>query len=184
MWLGELAAPTRCTVSWTDWKMNSRGSWEGISNASPAALALVPMTRSARQIFLWGCSGCSFPHDSVHFVRQLPRPKPRAASTQHSAQPKTQCSCQVERLIIDLKRKPWWLLYTYTSGEGRSLALLTRRRQTTSLPCLTGAGSWGFLDPQQGRWTGYHALWSHTLSPCRPRRCLPFVSNPLLTSSS
>jgi len=37
--------------------------------------------------------------------------------------------------------------------------------QTTTLLCLTGALSWGFLNPQQEHWTGYHALWSQTLSP-------------------
>lgn len=130
------------------------------------ALVVVYMTYFVRQIFLWGCS---FPHDSVHFVRQLPFQNPEhpipSASTQRNIQPKTQGSCQVERLIIDLKRKPWWLLYTYTSGEGRSLVLRTWHCLTTSPQCLTGAGSLDFLHPQQGHWTGYHALWSHTLSP-------------------
>lgn len=65
--------------------------------------------------------------------------------------------------------------------RGVPLVLRVWHSQTTSLWCLTGAGSWGFLDPQQGHWTGYHALWSHTLWP---GRCLPFVSNPLLTSTS
>lgn len=138
------------------------------------ALVVVYMSYFVRQIFLWGCS---FPHDSVHFVRQLPFQNPKhpisSASTQRNIQAKTQCFCQVERLIIDLKRKPWWLLYTYTSGEGRSLVLRAWHRQTTSLRCMTGAGSWGFLDPQQGHWTGYHALWSCTLSPAdREDACL------------
>lgn len=149
------------------------------------ALVVVYMSYFVRQIFLWGCS---FPHDSVHFVRQLPFQNPKhpisSASTQRNLQAKTQCFCQVERLIIDLKRKPWWLLYMYTSGEGRSLVLQAWHRQTTSPRCLTGAGSWGLLDPQRGHWTGYHALWSHTLSPADQEDACLFVSNPLLTSTS
>lgn len=129
-------------------------------------LVVVYMSYFVRQIFLWGCS---FSRDLVHFVRQLPFQNPKhpisSASTQRNIQAKIQCFCQVEWLIIDLKRKPWWLLYTYTSGEGRSLVLQVWHCQTTSLGCLTGARSWGFLDLHQGHWTGYHALWSHTLSP-------------------
>lgn len=166
--------------------MNSRGSWEGISNASPAASSccvyelLCKTDFSLRMLISsWLSSLCE----------AITLPKPQAPNrfsfntTQHTGK-KTQCFCQVERLIIDLKRKPRWLLYTYTSGEGRSLALRIWHSQTTSLWCLTGAGSWGFLDPQQGHWTGYHALWSHTLSPADREDCLPFVSNPLLTSTS
>lgn len=149
------------------------------------ALVVVYMSYFVRQIFLWGCS---FPHDSVHFVRQLPFQNPKhpvsSASTQCNIQPKTQYFCQAERLIIDLKQKPWWLLYMYTSGEGRSLVLQVWHRQTTSLWCLTGARSWGFRDPQRGHWTGYHALWSHTLSPAdREDACL-LSQTPLLTSTS
>lgn len=130
-----------------------------------------------RQIPLWGCS---FPRDLVHFVRQLPSQNPKhpisSASTQlniqggkthtHAhARAHPRSLCQLEWLIIDVKPKPWWLLHMYTSGEGRSLVLRMWHCQTTSPGCLTGAGSWNFLDLHQGHWTGYHALWSHTLSP-------------------
>lgn len=128
--------------------------------------AHVVMTYSLRHIFLWGYL---FPHDLIHFVRQLPFQNPKhpisSASTQDNIQTKAQSFCQVEWLIIDLKWKPRRLLYMHTSGEGRSLMLRMWHCQTTSLGRLTGASSWDFLDLHQGQWTGYHALWSHTLSP-------------------
>lgn len=132
------------------------------------ALVVVYMCYFVRQIFLWGFS---FPHDSVHFVRQLPFRNPKrtvsSASTQRDVQAKkknnTQCFCDVERLIIDLKQKPWWLLHSCTSGKGRVIVWVWHR-QTNSPRCLTGAGSRGLLDLQRGHWTGYHALWSHSLS--------------------
>lgn len=42
----------------------------------------------------------------------------------------------------------------------------------------------GVCEFHQGHWTGYHTLWSHTLSPAdRDDTCF-FVSKPLLTSTS
>lgn len=158
--------------------MNSRGSWEGISNASPAESAccvyelLCKTDFSLRMLISsWLSSLCEA------ITLSNPKHPISSALTQHSIQPKTQCCCQAERLIIDLKRKPWWLLYMYTSGERRSFVVQVWHCQTTSPRCLTGAGSWGFLDPQQGHWTGYHALWSQTLSPAdREDVCLLSVT--------
>lgn len=153
--------------------MNSRGSWEGISNASPAGSAccvygLLCKTDSSLRMLI------SSRLSSLCEAITLPKPQaPNFFSfntTQHSrggkhthAHPRR--LCQLEWLIIDVKPKPWWLLHMYTSGEGRSLVLPMWHCQTTSPGCLTGAGSWNFLDLHQGHWTGYHALWSHTLSP-------------------
>lgn len=112
-------------------------------------------------------------------MRQLPFQNPKhqvsSASTQCGVQTKSQYFCQVERLIIDLKETPWWSLYTFTSGEGRSLVLQVWHCQTTSLQCMTGARSLGFSRSAAcalGRIS--RPLIPDTV-PCRLGRRLPFL---------
>lgn len=107
---------------------------------------------------------------------------------QHNIQATTHCLSRLDRMIIDPERKQWWLLYTCTSGEGRSLVLWeceTVKPAPLGVWQVQGFGFFFFL------------LWisSGTLDrisrpmipravPCWPGWRLPFVSKPLLTSTS
>lgn len=154
--------------------MNSRGSWEGISNASPAGSSccvyelLCKTDFSLRMLISsWLSSLCE----------AITLPKPQAPNlfsfntTLHTG-----------KNTASVRLNDWLQIWngshddycTRTPQErGVPLALRAWHRQTTSPRCLTGAGSRSFLDPQRGHWTGYHALWSHTLSPAdRKDACL------------
>lgn len=112
-------------------------------------------------------------------------PSTQSLQLQHNSRYRQKhCFRQDERLIIDLKQKPWWLLYTCASGEGRSSCVTSVTPSNHLHAVADRCRELGFLDSQRGHWTGYHALWSHVLSPAGPERRLPFVSYPLLTSTS
>lgn len=104
-------------------------------------------------------------------------------------QTKTQRFCRVDWLIIDPKRKPWWLLYMRASGVRPSSLCCRSMTLSYRLPwvsdrCKGLSFFFFFCEFHQGHWTGYCALWSNRAVPCWPRWHLLFVSAPLLTSTS
>lgn len=178
--------------------MNSRGSWEGISNASAAGSAcrvygLLCKTDSSLRMLISSrlsslCEAITLAKPQApNFFSFNTTPHSRRGGKHTQARhthPHPPSLCQLEWLIIDVKAKPWWLLHMYTSGEGRSLALPMWHCQTTSPGCLTGVGSWNFPDLHQGPLDRIaRPLIPHTV-PCRLGRRLPFVSETLLTSTS
>lgn len=107
-------------------------------------------------------------------------------------QTKTQRFCRVDRLIIDPKRKPWWLLYMRASGVRPSSLCCRSMTLSYRLPWVSDRCKglsffffcFFFCEFHQGHWTGYCALWSNRAVPCWPGWHLLFVSAPLLTSTS
>lgn len=154
--------------------MNSRGSWEGISNASPAGSSCCVYELLCKTDFYlrmlissWLSSLCE----------AITLPKPQAPdlfsfrTTQHTGKN----TVLLSGWTTDYRsvREAMMITVHVHLRRGAFPVLRVWHSQTTSLRCLTGAGSLGFLDPQRGHWTGYHALWSHTLSPAdREDACL------------
>lgn len=144
--------------------MNSRGVWKGVGNALPAY----------RSWFAYELQIIFFPPRTIISSRfssasaalsgsELQITQFLHASAQYNIQTKTQHFCRIDRLIIDSKRKPWWLLYMRVSGvRAFSCVVGAWHCQTRSLGCLTGARVWGFFCV----WIlSETLLWSHALSP-------------------
>lgn len=116
----------------------------------------------------------------------LPKPKHIASSAS------TQCNRSTNTVLLS----DWTTDYTFgmesvmitihvhLRRERRSLMLQVWQSETTTLLRLTGAVSWCFLDPQQGYWTGYHALWFQTLSPADSEDVCLLSQAWLVTSTS
>lgn len=144
--------------------MNSRCGWEGISSALPGCCSWFA---NELQIFP---QGCSFHPGLVRLVRQLP--------VQNSKYPISSCfnttqhknAVRLWRWEADYRFVKEAMMITVHAHLGRrafSSVAGAWHCQTSSLGCLTGARLWRvfFCEFHQGQWTGYHALWSHALSP-------------------
>lgn len=138
------------------------------------------MSYFVRQIFLWGCS---FPHDSVHFVRQLPFQNPNLFgfnTTKHTSKN----TVLLAGWTTDYRSETAAMMITVHLRR-RAFSSVTRVTLSNHLPAVSDrCRESGFFDPQRGHWTGYHALWSHTLSPADHKDAFLFICNPPLTSTS
>lgn len=147
-------------------------------------LVVVYMSYFVRQIFLWGCS---FPHDLVHFVRQLPFQNPKhpisSASTQRNTQAKT---AFLSGWMTDYRSETEAMMITVHVHLRRgAFSCVTSVTLSNHLPWVPDrCKELGFSGSSSGALDRIsRPLIPHTV-PCRPGRRLLFVSKPLLTSTS
>lgn len=165
--------------------MNSRGSWEGISNASPAGSSccvydlLCKTDFSLRMLISsWLSSLCE--------AITLPKPQAPNPFSFNTAQHTSKNTAPLSGWTTDYRSETEATMITaHVHLRRGAFSYVTSMTPLNHLPAVPdrcrelgfSGSSAGVLDRIS------RPLIPHTV-PCRPRRRLPFVSNPLLTSTS
>ncbi len=165
--------------------MNSRGSWEGISNASPAGSSccvyelLCKTDFSLRMLISsWLSSLCE--------AITLPKPQAPNLFSFYTTQHTGKNTVLLSGWTTDYRSETEAMMITVHVHLRRgAFSCVTSVTLSNHLPVVPDrCRELGFSGSSAGAWDRIsRPLIPHTV-PCRPGRRLPFVSNPLLTSTS